>query len=46
MQSNAKILSLDLTDNALGVEGAEVLCQMLRENCFITHLVSTQQLIF
>ncbi|XP_067935060.1 leucine-rich repeat-containing protein 74B-like [Watersipora subatra] len=36
--SNAKILSLDLTDNSLGCRGAHVLCDMLRENCFITHL--------
>ncbi|XP_076434892.1 uncharacterized protein LOC143274835 [Babylonia areolata] len=35
---NNTILSLDLTDNWLGYEGGLAVCDMLRENCFITDL--------
>ncbi|XP_055861450.1 leucine-rich repeat-containing protein 74B-like isoform X1 [Biomphalaria glabrata] len=36
--SNATITTLDLTDNWLGVDGGLALCEMLKENCFITDL--------
>lgn len=34
------IVALDLEDNALGAEGAVYISEMLRENSFITSLVS------
>ncbi|CAL1544492.1 unnamed protein product [Lymnaea stagnalis] len=36
--SNATINALDLTDNWLGFEGGMAVCEMLKENCFITEL--------
>ena len=38
-QSNTTILTLDLSDNWLGYEGGLAVCDMLKENCFITDLV-------
>ena len=39
-QSNTAVLKLDLSDNWLGSEGGYSVCEMLKENCFITELVS------
>ncbi|XP_059173459.1 leucine-rich repeat-containing protein 74B-like isoform X2 [Physella acuta] len=36
--SNATINTLDLTDNWLGYDGGMAVCEMLKENCFITDL--------
>ena len=40
-QSNTSVLTLDLSDNWLGAEGGYSVCEMLKENCFITDLVCT-----
>ena len=45
-QSNTKILELDLSDNWLGQKGGIAVCEMLKENCFITNLVSTYYYVF
>ena len=39
-QSNTKVLTLNLQDNWLGTEGGLAVCEMLKDNCFITDLVS------
>lgn len=38
-QSNTHVLKLNLTDNWLGIEGGQHLCEMLKENCYIYDLV-------
>ena len=43
MQSNTCVTSLDLSDCGLGVEGAVAITTMLRENCYITHLVRDER---
>ena len=40
MQSNTSILELNLMDNWLDEEAGSYICEMLKENCYITHLVS------
>ena len=34
------MLNLNLSDNSLGPEGVNYICNMLKENCYITDLVS------
>lgn len=43
LQSNTSILSLDLSDNWLGYHGGLAVCDMLKENCFISELVSAHE---
>lgn len=38
-QSNTTVTELDLSDNGLGTEGGLAITTMLKENCYITHLV-------
>ena len=38
-QSNTTITRLDLSDNWLGSKGGLSVCEMLKENCYITHVV-------
>ena len=38
-QSNTTVTHLDLSDNGLGTEGGVAITAMLKENCYITHLV-------
>jgi len=40
-QSNTTVLKLDVCDNWLGPQGGNAVCEMLKENCFITELVCT-----
>ena len=40
MQSNTTVTDLDLEDNSLDVKGTIFMCDMLKENCYITDLVS------
>ena len=39
LQSNTVVTDLDLSDNGLGVEGCLAIMAMMKENCYITHLV-------
>ena len=39
MQSNTVVTELDLEDNWLEAAGAHYISDMLKENCYITHLV-------
>lgn len=39
LQSNTNVTHLDLSDNGLGIEGTIAITAMLKENCYITHLV-------
>ena len=39
-QSNTSVVNLNLQDNWLGTDGGSHICEMLKENCYITHLVS------
>lgn len=39
MQSNTSVTQLDLSDCGLGTEGGVAIASMLKENCYITHLV-------
>ena len=38
-QSNTTVTHLDLSDNGLGAEGCIAIITMMKENCYITHLV-------
>lgn len=38
-QSNTVVTHLDLSDNGLGMEGCLAITAMMRENCYITHMV-------
>lgn len=40
LQSNTSVIKLNLSDNWMGSEGAGYISEMLRENCYITDLVS------
>ncbi len=40
LQSNTNVTYLDLSDNGLGTEGAIAIATMMKENCYITQLVS------
>lgn len=40
IQSNTIVTHLDLSDNGLATEGAIAIATMMKENCYITHLVS------
>ena len=39
MQANTSVTHLDLSDNGLGTEGAIAISTMMKENCYISHLV-------
>ena len=39
MQANTVTLQLNLMENYIGNEGAKAISEMLKENCFISHLV-------
>jgi hypothetical protein len=39
LMTNSTVARLDLSDNWLGVQGAEHIAKMLKENCFISEIV-------
>jgi Ran GTPase-activating protein (RanGAP) involved in mRNA processing and transport len=43
LSGNTVVTKLDLSDNWLGPKGVEHLTKMLKENCFITHLVKKKK---
>jgi hypothetical protein len=40
LMTNSAVTRLDLSDNWLGVQGAEHISKMLKENCFISEIVN------
>ena len=39
LQNNTATTQLDLSDNGLGTEGGVAIVSMLKENCYISHVV-------
>jgi Ran GTPase-activating protein (RanGAP) involved in mRNA processing and transport len=46
LTTNTRVVKLDISDNWLGSMGAEHICKMMKDNCYITELVSARRSIF
>ena len=45
LKTNTYVVSLNLADNSIGPEGAGYMAEMLKENCYISELVSMKYLL-